>query len=662
MADRADGVLVEDVTLEMSDGCRLFARVWRPPGGEPVPALVTGWAYGNSNGPVLAGVDPDNRYLARHGYATLMLDLRGSYNSEGPPQDEYVTQEHDDLIEAIAWVAAQPWCSGRVGMKGISWSGFNTLQVAARRPPQLAAILSACSIDDRYADDIHYIGGSVIAEWALPWSAIMVAHHAAPPHPWSVEGDWFELWRGRLEALEPLLATWLAHQRRDDFWRHGSVCEDFSRIECPALLLGGWYDGYVSGAVRMSRALPRVWALIGPWGHRYPHGAEPGPAISREYELRWWDRWLKDVPNGAENDPRLRAYVRAPRPPAPLPPEEDGRWVAVPDWPVEQRQAAIALRAGMLGSPAVGDAVSFSSPQATGVGAPEWMGWIAPPGAAGDQRAEDGRSLCFTTAPLAEPLEILGSPSVELTLSADQPVAVVAARLSHVLPDGASRLLCASALNLTHRAGHAPEDVAAVVPGKRMQVRVPLRALGQRIPAGHRLRLAVSTSYWPWVWPPPRTVTLTLHLDAANTLRLPLVPAGAAEIAMPAASEPEPDAVVWTTEPVQARTVSSDAVSGWTRHVQTDVSEGRVLDSGLEFDYRYETECSVREGDPLSATVRTTIDSGWRRDDWRCSISVACSMTSSETAYVHDTELVARRGDEVVCRRSFHHEQPRDLN
>jgi putative CocE/NonD family hydrolase len=661
MVERLDGVVVEDVMIGMVDGCRLFARVWRPISDEPVPALVVGWAYGNTSGPLLANFDPHNRYLARHGYATLMLDLRGSYNSEGAPQDEYVVQELDDLIEAIAWAAAQPWCSGQVGMKGISWSGFNTLQVAARRPPHLKAILSACSVDDRYADDIHYIGGCVIGEWALPWSAIMVAHNAAPPHPWEIDGDWSDQWHSRLEAIEPLLAAWLTHQRRDEFWQHGSVCEDFSRIECPALIVGGWNDGYVSGALRMSRALPQAWTLIGPWGHRYPYEAEPGPAISAEYETRWWDRWLKGVENGAERDAKLRAYIRAPRPPAPTPLTETGRWIGVRDWPIQQPQVAIDLTASMLGSPSSDERVSFSTSQSTGIDAPEWMGWISPPGASGDQRAEDGRSLCFTTLPLEAPLDILGIPAVDLAVSTDQRVAAMAVRLCHVLPDGASRLLSVGVLNLTHRNGHAPGDVAPVTPGDLMRVRLTLRAIGQHIPAGHRLRVAVSSTYWPWVWPPPNPATLTLHLNEDNALTLPLAPNETTDVALGEPEEFGPPAVEWTTEPAHERTIDTDRASGWTTLRQTDDSSGRVIENGLEFEHKYETEYGIREGDPLSARVRTTIEDTWRRGDWHCSIHVTSSMTASATTYRHDAELVALRGSAIVFQRSFQHEHERDL-
>ena len=155
--------VVRHVWVPMRDGVHLSARLWLPEAAEsdPVPAILEYIPYRKDDA-TLPSDDPRHRYLAGHGYACVRVDLRGSGDSEGILRDEYLPQEQDDAEDVLIWLEQQPWCTGRVGMIGISWGGFNGLQVAARRPPQLDCVISLCSTDDRYADDVHYLGGSLI--------------------------------------------------------------------------------------------------------------------------------------------------------------------------------------------------------------------------------------------------------------------------------------------------------------------------------------------------------------------------------------------------------------------------------------------------------------------------------------------------------------------
>jgi len=285
---------IENLLIPMGDGVRLAARVWLPPDADasPVPAILEMIPYRKRDGTAArdAMIHP---YLAGHGYACLRVDIRGSGDSEGVLLDEYLEREQQDAVEAIEWIARQPWCTGRVGMMGISWGGFNSLQVAARRPPQLGAIITLCSTDDRYADDAHYMGGCLLTE-NMTWGSAIFAHAALPPDPELVGPDWRRLWLQRLEAHHPWIERWLAHQRRDDYWRQGSVCEDYAAIACPVYAIGGWADAYTNAVPRLLQHLkvPRK-GLIGPWAHAFPHLASPGPAIGFLQEaLRWWDQWL----------------------------------------------------------------------------------------------------------------------------------------------------------------------------------------------------------------------------------------------------------------------------------------------------------------------------------------------------------------------------------
>ncbi|MEZ4730138.1 MAG: CocE/NonD family hydrolase [Caldilineaceae bacterium] len=185
------------------------------------------------------------------------------------------------------------------------------LQVAARRPPALKAIITLCSTDDRYADDVHYMGGCLLASDMLWWASIMLAYNGRPPDPKVVGEDWKRRWLERLAKTPPHVEAWVAHQRRDAFWQHGSICEDYRDIECAVFAVGGWTDGYTNAIFRMLEGLtcPKL-GLIGPWAHEYPEVAVPGPQIGFNQEcLRWWDYWLKGIDTGMMQEPLLRAYI-----------------------------------------------------------------------------------------------------------------------------------------------------------------------------------------------------------------------------------------------------------------------------------------------------------------------------------------------------------------
>src|SRR5690625_1057676 len=203
-------------------------------------------------------------YFAAHGYACVRVDIRGSGDSDGVLTDEYLEQEMADGEEILRWIAKQSWCNGSIGMIGISWGGFNGLQLAYRQPPELKAIITACSTDDRYADDVHYMGGCLLGD-NLSWSSVMLAYNACPPDPEIVGDRWRELWKKRLEGSGVWLEKWLRHQTRDAYWKHGSVCEDFSRIKVPVMAVGGWADGYSNAVFRLIKNLkvPRKGLKIG---------------------------------------------------------------------------------------------------------------------------------------------------------------------------------------------------------------------------------------------------------------------------------------------------------------------------------------------------------------------------------------------------------------
>ncbi len=271
---------IENVFIPMPDGGQLAARLFLPIDAEarPVPAILEYIPY-RKRDLMRARDEPIHRYFAAHGYASVRVDVRGSGDSGGVLLDEYSPEELDDALVVIDWISRQAWCAGAVGMMGISWGGFNALQVAALRPASLKAVITLCSTDDRYADDAHYMGGCLLNE-NMQWGSILTMSGAYPPDPEVVGNRWRDMWLERLDALQPFAAHWMSHPWRDELWKHGSVCEDYDAIEIPVYAIGGWADGYSNAVPRLLANLscPRK-GLIGPWAHNFPHDAVPGPSI-----------------------------------------------------------------------------------------------------------------------------------------------------------------------------------------------------------------------------------------------------------------------------------------------------------------------------------------------------------------------------------------------
>ena len=658
---------IANTWIPMSDGARLGARIWLPEDAErnPVPALIEYLPYRKNDDTALTDAIR-HPYFAGHGYASMRIDMRGSGDSDGLMLDEYLSQEQDDAVEAIAWIARQPWCTGAVGLFGISWGGFNALQIAARRPPELKAIITHCSTDDRYADDVHYRGGCML-DYNIIWAGVMLTLNARPPDPVHVGDRWREMWINRLENNVPWMDAWLRHQRRDAFWKHGSVCEDYGAITCAVYAVGGWEDPYTDAVLRMLQGLPGPRkGLIGPWGHQYPESAAPGPAIGFNQEsLRWWDYWLKDIDTGIMDEPMLRAWMQDYVEPQPFYQVRPGRWIAEPAWPSPSTEVrAYALNAGTLdGTPAAEVRLDILGAQYTGLDGGESSAFGAPPHVAGDQRRDDGLSLCFTSAPLPTPLELFGFPEVTLTVAADRPRALLAVRLCDVAPTGASLLLGYGLLNLAHRDSH--EHPTPLEPGRRYTVILRLNALGCVIPAGHRLRVAVSPTYWPHAWPSPEPVTLSVFTGGRSQLRLPVRPALPADAELtpfgPAEGAPTPP-VEHLPRPPSRRTVCHDIATG---RYETTVAGGRrgfrLLDTGIEYTFASSLSHAIVAGDPLSASIRYDCDIGVGRGDWRTRVATTSHMTSDAERYRVTQTLDAYEGDTRIFARNWVLECPRDL-
>jgi uncharacterized protein len=660
---------LETIWIPMSDGTRLAGRLWLPEDAEqhPVPAILEYIPYRRRDG-TREGDELTHPYLAGHGYACLRLDIRGSGDSEGVIHDEYSKQEQDDAIEAIAWLAAQSWCDGKVGMMGISWGGFNSLQVAARRPPALKAIVTVCSTDDRYADDMHFMGGSHMTgnmEWGSAFFSIM----GRAPDPLIVGDKWRQMWRQRLEAVTPYYANWLRHQRRDGYWKHGSVCEDIGAITCAVMAVGGWADGYTNAVFRLLRTLksPKL-AIVGPWGHKYPHNGVPGPAIGFLTEsLRWWDHWLKGKETGIMGEPLLRAYVQESLPPASHYDQRPGHWAAEPAWPSANiAPETLALEPGRLAAkPGKPVPLAISSAQITGAAGGEWcpygLGGLGPE-LPTDQRTDDAWSLVFDGEVLSEPLEILGAAALDLEIASDQPVATLVARLSDLAPDGKVTRVTYGVLNLTHRESH--ERPTALEPGKRYKVRLQLNDIGHRFLAGHRIRVALSTAYWPIIWPSPTPVRLTL-MSGVSSLSLPRRKPRAEDAAIRFAPPEKPVSGHRKSLRPGAvhRRIEQDIESGEQRiEVLRDDGHGVNEETGVATEFHKILRYRIHPDDPMTARCEADYDMHHHHDQgWDMRIRSHSAIACTAAEFIVEADLQAFEGDLRIFSRSWTERIPRDL-
>ena len=651
----------------MSDGTRLAARMWLPENANenPVPAILEYIPYRKRD--VTAYRDSiTHPYFAGHGYACVRVDLRGSGESDGVLLDEYLEQEQQDGLEVLRWLAQQPWCSGSVGIMGISWGGFNGLQIAAHDPPELKAIITLSSTDDRYADDVHHMGGCLLGD-NLSWASTMFAYNSCPPDPALVGDRWRDMWLARLEKSGLWLDTWLQHQRRDSYWQHGSICEDFSAITCPVFAVSGWVDGYSNAVLRLLTHLkvPRK-GLIGPWGHKYPHLGIPGPAIGFLQEaLRWWDKWLKGVETGIMEEPMLRVWIQESISPTTYYDERPGRWIGELSWPsssIESRQYALVRGRLVDYDEAIPERpLTIQSPLSVGLFAGKWCSYAAGPDLAHDQREEDGGALVFDSAPLKEPLEILGAPFVELDLQANKPIAMVAVRLSDVARDDKATRVTYGLLNLTHR--NSSETPEHLKPEERYRVRVQLNDIAQIFPRGHRLRLSLSTSYWPLAWPPPEPVRLTIY-SGVSTLSLPIRQSGELDAQLPAFGEAEgaPPLAKTMIEPEHHnwRVIRDLAKDESTLEVINDKGIYRLEAIDLEVQNKTVETYTYQADDFSSVRGETLCIRSFKRKDWSVKTVTRTVLTSTPTHFHILADLDAYEGDKRVYCTSWDKAIPRD--
>ncbi|MFJ9611363.1 CocE/NonD family hydrolase [Kitasatospora sp. NPDC101176] len=605
----------EDLRIPLPDGTRLSARVWRPVGDEPVPVLLE-YSSGRLTDRTAAEDARRHPWYAGHGYAAVRVDTRGHGNSGGLPAEPGGGAELDDGAAVIDWLARRPWSTGRVGLLGVGAAGTTALLLAARAPGTVGALVTACP------EGGHRLGGALLATDLHTRLTALVAGAALPPDPRHVGDSWRSEWLARLESLDPPVDTWLA------------AGESSVPVPVPAFAVAGWGDPSCSFVLRLLATSPDARALLGPWPHGLPEDALPET-------LRWWDHWLRDVDTGAPEEPALRSWIST-------------RWAGEEVWPSpDVREIHYGLDGALrtAGTSAEDRHVPVRSPQHTGLNAGAYVPQGRPADQPPDQREEDGRSVCFDSQPLPEPVEVLGAPTVRLRLRGGGPPAQVVARLCAVGPDGTSALITRGVLLTDGR-----------------DATVELAACAATVPAGHRLRLALSSGYWPWVWPEPDTTGYAVD-PSGSALSLPVrhlaADIGAAPVSLGTPELPEP-LDVHLTEPLTARperlTVHDIGRHEWRTELSPAGDGTRTHPDGLVRDEHTVTAYRILTSTPLSAQARTDHTVRLERPEagWDVTVQTRTQLRCDAGHFLSVVQLRALEAGSVVFTREWQHRVPRE--
>ncbi len=659
--------VLENEWIPMRDGVRLGARLWIPLAAEqrPVPVVLEYIPYRKRD---LERPRDDGwaKQFVPYGFAFARVDIRGSGDSEGLLLDEYLQQEQDDAVEIIAWLARQPWCSGAVGMRGISWGGFACFQAASQNPPALKAIMPHCATDNRYTDDAHYVGGALtldMYDWGTEFKNVMVAS----PDPEISGPRWRQMWLERLNATPPILAKWLSHQRFDAYWQHGSIATNYGSIKVPTYVVGGQIDSYRDFLPRTLSNLkvPRK-GLMGPWGHKYPQIADPGPGLDWvTEEVRWWTHWLKGIDTGIMAEPMFRAYMEYQTAAEVWPRDTPGRWISESSWPPKKPAVLkLHLNADGLGArPGPEQMQIIKSQELLGLTKREWFPWNMSIDLPPDQTPDDVRSLCFDSAPLTEDLEILGNPRLTVRLSANQPVAKLVARLNEVTADGKSWSVSYGVLNLTHRSGH--EKPSALEPGRSYDIELSCYFTAHRFKQGSRIRIALSESLWPMLWPSPLPVELRI-VTGASSLALPTRPVNAADqpLSMQMLTgriEQAEKADNLKDSRYEITQMGPDLHGRVTLHKRLRDLPETLADVGTLVSGGSDWYMSIQEGEPNSCVWQLEWWSSLARGEWVTRTRATLELSSTPERFRIKESLSAWEGEQRVFQKYWDQEIPRDL-
>jgi len=499
------------LAVPMRDGVRLSANVFRPPASGRYPTILVRTPYGKG-----AAISPTYAPFVEHGYAVVVEDVRGRYASEGAFRP--LEQEPADGDDTLNWVARQPWSDGRIGMLGGSYLGIVQWKVAALNNPHLKAIFPAVSGCDDYRDRFYSPGGAMKLGQRLLW---MSENLRAPGfHPdFSRFILHLPLRTADLAATgqtSSMFQEAVAHPAYDDFWKSISVREQLDKIRVPVFSVGGWFDNFVESdleafaRLRRNSGVHRI--LIGPWPHDKSArlaGVDFGPDADtplRPLQMEWFDQFLKGKDTPLMSQAPVRVFVMG-----------ANRWLEAREWPLPAHLRRLYLesrghantfegdgrlelrapaRTGALASAADRFVFDPQDPVPTTGGAVCCNPKVFPWGPQ-DQRAVEQRRdvLVYTTAPLREDLEVVGSVGVVLYAATSARDTDFTAKLVDVFPDGRAQNLTDGILRLRYRNSLEKPELAQ--PGEICKLTIDAGVTGNVFQKGHRIRVEISSSNFP---------------------------------------------------------------------------------------------------------------------------------------------------------------------
>lgn len=628
--DGAPTTILDPLWIKLPDGAALAARVWLPRGARtaPVPAILEFGPQRRRDGSYLR----DHRLHAWHaacGFAGVRIDIRGSGDSDGLLEDQNGEAELRDMLAAMAFVANEPWCNGRLGLIADSWSGPTVFRAAAARPAALRAIVAIGARVDRFAEG-EFLRGGLATTAGLMWAGELMAMQARPPDAGIVGPRWRELWRTRLDALPLFAATWLAHPSLDRYWRAQTWQAARDPIDTPVLALAEQGDASADAVLRLGRDLRGPFAAtIGPpAATTFARSPQPLEALYVAEARGWWDHWLGTTPVAWRDGPALRIACAGD---TAVPP----RWFAP-----SERAATGGVRVLHLGAGRLGD-----SPEPPGV-------LMALP-----RQSRPGGAGVFESAPLENAAFVVGTPRVELTVASDSAAGALRARLRVRAGDGRLRHAVETILNLAQRDG--PEAPLPLPVGRLVRVAIDFGYAVFALESGDRVELELLTGTWPIALEPPGAGGLAIHLHD-GVLRLPVADARLDAVAGPAdAGAPSAGAAPRhtvrripadriVTDPRDPDRIRIEHDAGLVHLDETGVTvdvvgtvqleRGRSATAAVATDWRYR---ATRGGAELDSRTRLRIVAGQGRFD----------ITAAVDARIGDTPVAQREWRVSVARR-----------
>jgi|TARA_B110001469_G_C9636027_1_gene318936 hypothetical protein len=652
--------------IPMPDGKRLGARVWLPEGCGSVPAILEYIPYRKDDYSALRD-SATVAYFATQGYACIRVDMRGSGSSDGVLYDEYTDQEIDDGVAVIEWLVEQSWCNGKIGTIGISWGGIIGLLLAQRAPEALKTVIVLGATESRYYDDAGYYMGCMVGQ-TIGWAAMMFGYNTRPPDPELAGKGWRDLWFERLENAPHYLEHWLSHQHEDDYWLTNTVRTNYDAIKIPVYAVSGHADCWPNTVSRLLENLSvPVRGLQGAWSHRYPHLGIPGPTLNFLPDAsRWFDQWLKNIDTGIMDEATYQVYLQESVRPQTYYDKRPGRWVGEDHWPsqqIENKQYHLSDN-GLSTTPSEACRFEVQSPQTVGFSSGEYMPWFSFGPAdelPADQQSEDAGSLAFDTQILDSNIEILGNAIAKLTITSDQPQALIALRLCDVWPDGSSTLITRGILNLSQRNGKSVPE--SLIPGQEYLVEVSLNHVGYIVPVGHQLRLAISTSYWPMAWPSPTKTKLGIR-SKSSLVNIPTRKSSAKNAQLTEFGETkmgEPLATTTLREVRQTRSQIRDKSKAVTTlEIFADNGKSRFDQSQMEMGSTFLQRFSITDDNPLSA--RAEYESNWEhgRGNWQITTKTTTVLTCDQEYFYLQAQSKACEGGREVFKKKWNKKYLRD--